>query len=129
MQMSNSQRDNGMSEYNSLLTALRATGIPTAEFAWSTRPTGTYGVISLESDNNYLYASDTRAESSCEGSIDLFCAVGGNFSAMVAYDTAIKSVLGTHYALNSVQVETDNNLIHFEWVFYLNGAVSDQWQT
>ena len=35
------------SEYEALVAALKLTDIPFSEYAWKTRPEGTYGVISL----------------------------------------------------------------------------------
>ena len=36
------------SEYEALVSALQATGIPFAEYGWKTRPEGAYGVVSLD---------------------------------------------------------------------------------
>lgn len=106
--------------YSDLITALRSTGMPLAEWSWEgqeTPPTTDYLVIAIDGQGDSLWADQHMAERAIEGSVDLFAYTDGRNSA-AAVEEKLNSV-ECAWHLNSVQHETDTGLIHYEWVFQM----------
>ena len=93
------------SEYEALVSALQATGIPFAEYGWKTRPEGAYGVVSLDYEAG-----------SCDASVDLFYSLLSDRNAMVPeIESVLEEICGGSWELNSIQHETGTGLFHIEW--------------
>ena len=104
--------------YDELVTALKGTGIPFAEYGWSTRPTGVYGVVQLERSVETLDGDDEIQNRAYEGSIDLYMPTRDKTKI-----EQVKEVLRAHcdgaFSLSSIQHEEETGLLHYEWVFQL----------
>ena len=105
------------SEYEALVAALKLTDIPFAEYAWRSRPEGTYGVVSLDFESGQLEGDGQKMDRSWEASVDVF------FSRLSERDDLISTVeeilteiCGDSWELNSTQYETSTGLFHIEWV-------------
>lgn len=104
--------------YSELIEALRATGLPLAEWAWEGQdspPRTDYLVVALDGQGDSLWANTHMAERALEGSVDLFAYTDGRSNA-AAVENALNSVDCSWY-LSSIQLESDTGLIHYEWVF------------
>ena len=85
--------------FETLLGLLQATNIPFAAYGWDHAPAGTYGVISLEGQEDSVAGDNMIHNQSIRGSIDLF-------------------VMGISTA---IQYEDDTGLVHYEWIFEQEG--------
>ena len=100
--------------FNTLIMALRNTGIPFAEYGWDHRPVPPYGVVSIEGPGDIVAGDDQIIHQALRGSIDLY--VGSpDLTWMTTVQGAINGLVA--WSLNSVQREEDTNLIHYEWIF------------
>lgn len=100
--------------FDSLYNALVATQIPFAKYAWNHAPSGTYGVVSLEGQEDSVKGDNTIVHQSIRGSIDLFVPD----TATTSPETVQSAINGlVAWRLNSVQYEEDTHLIHYEWIF------------
>ena len=104
------------SEYEALVAALKLTDIPFAEYAWRSRPEGTYGVVSLDFESGQMDGDDQKIDRSWEASVDVF------FSALNERDDVIQTIeeilteiCGSAWELNSTQYEASTGLFHIEW--------------
>lgn len=105
------------SQYQALLDALNLTDIPFAEYQWTTRPEGTYGLVSLDMEDGSLDADGVKMDRSWEASVDVFFyLLKDRESIVTAVESALEAVCGTAWELNSVQYETGTGLFHYEWV-------------
>lgn len=90
-----------------------------AHYAWSSAPSGDYGVYAEElfpqfdADNNF-------AESSIEGTIDYFTRDASGTPIRLIRNALIDN--GVYHYLNSVQYEDNTGYIHYEVVFRINGT-------
>ena len=105
------------SEYEALVAALKLTDIPFAEYAWRSRPEGTYGVVSLDFESGQLEGDGQKMDRSWEASVDVF------FSRLSERDDLISTVeeilteiCGDSWEMNSTQYENSTGLFHIEWV-------------
>ena len=105
------------SEYEALVAALKLTDIPFAEYAWRSRPEGTYGVVSLDFESGQLEGDGQKMDRSWEASVDVF------FSRLSERDDLIGTVeeimteiCGDSWEMNSTQYENSTGLFHIEWV-------------
>lgn len=104
--------------YETLLSALRATGIPFEEYAYDQRPDTDYGIIAIDGAGEVVAADNHIQEQAIEGTIDLF--THSNDRAHVATIQGILDGMeGCAFYLSSVQYEQETRLIHWEWVFQL----------
>lgn len=97
-----------------LESALIATGIPFAHYAWDKAPDGDYGVWAEDSAAHF-YTDNKMTSQSTEGTIDLFTR-SDSLTGKEAIQAALNSVNCSWY-LNSIQYEEDTRYIHYEWVF------------
>lgn len=109
--------------YSSLILALKATGIPFAEYAWQNAPqSSSYGVISIDMTASTIWADGGLTERTFEGSVDLF--VRGNPRTDFRTVDGVLKASGLPFRLNSAQYEDDTGLLHYEWTFEVeDGAV------
>jgi len=104
--------------FNALIMALRNTGIPFAEYGWDRSPAAPYGVISIEGQGDSVAGDGYILHQSLRGSIDLFVKSPDTMWMPMVQD-AINGLVA--WRLNSVQREQDTNLIHYEWIFEMEG--------
>jgi len=105
------------SEYEALVSALQATGIPFAEYGWKTRPEGAYGVVSLDYEAGSCDGDGVKCDRSWEASVDLFFAMLSDRNVMVPeIESVLTDVCGDAWEMNSLQHETAPGLFHIEWV-------------
>jgi hypothetical protein len=98
-----------------LEAALAATKLPFAFASWSEAPEGDYGVYTPDGAND-LEADDEHAERAISGTVDYF--VRGKGATEVALiETALDSVEGLAWRMESVQYESDSGYLHVEWSF------------
>lgn len=103
-------------DYTALVDALKASGIPFAEYDWQTRPTGDYGTVSLDFEAGADHGDDRKVARAWSGSVDLF--MHGRDAAKIA---TVETILGEHcfgcWMCESIQHERETGLIHYEWSF------------
>lgn len=100
---------------DTIAAALAATGIPFKEAAWENRPTGDYGVYTLDGSADSVWADGHMRSMALEGTVDLFTRTGGQEKLMTVC-TALNGVDGLSWYLSSIQYEQDTRLMHAEWV-------------
>ncbi len=100
--------------FETLLTTLQATKIPFAAYGWDNAPSGTYGVISLEGQEDSVVGDNQIHTQSIRGSVDLFVQ-GISTTDAVTVQNAINGLVA--WRLNSIQYEDDTKLVHYEWIF------------
>ena len=94
--------------YDELVRELQAIkGVAFAEYEWKTRPNGNFGTIQLDFEDR-----------AWEGSVDLFTH-GKEMMIVAAVESALESVCGGSWYLNSEQYERETGLIHREFVFQI----------
>ena len=104
--------------YDALLTALKALGLPIAEYAWDSRPDSDYLVIGIDSEAASLEADGQKVNQAPQGTVDLFTLTNDR-AVMQSVQSALDALDGCAWYLNSVQYEDDTRLLHWEWVFAL----------
>lgn len=97
-----------------LLTALTATGMRFAHYAWSHAPDGDYGVYSEEGASQ-LRANNQTVNQSLRGTVDYFTRDDSGMPRSII-ENALNGLQMAWY-LNSIQYEEDTGYIHYEWVF------------
>lgn len=100
--------------FETLLTTLQATKIPFAAYGWDNAPSGTYGVISLEGQEESVEGNNMIQTQAIRGSIDLFVQGISTTAAQTVQD-AINGLVA--WRLNSIQYEDETRLVHYEWIF------------
>lgn len=106
--------------YEALVNALKATGIPFAEYQWSTRPAGDFGVVQLERSVATVEGDGEIQERAYEGSVDLYMK-GRDNSKIALVKQVLTAQCGGAFVLSSIQFEEETGLLHYEWVFQLEG--------
>lgn len=103
--------------YSELIAALSATGLPTTEGDWDTRPETDYISIQLDAQGDSLQSNNQTNEQAIEGSVDLFCYT----KSRTNYDTVWAVLRGSGCAVrfSSIQYEPETRLTHYEWIFQL----------
>lgn len=106
--------------FDDLVTALKATGIPFAEYAWDQRPKVNYGTVAIDGAGESL-AADNRIENQpIEGTIDLYT-YDNDREGVELIQGVLNDMEGCAWYLESVQYENDSRMIHWEWIFQLEG--------
>jgi hypothetical protein len=104
-------------EYEALVEALKATDIPFVEYGWKNQQTSTYGVVSLDFEDESEEGSDEKLDRSWQASVDVFFyRLSERKTIVETIETVLRSVCGSGWWLNSIQYETDTRLFHYEWV-------------
>lgn len=106
--------------YEDLVADLKATGIPFAEYQWATRPAGDYGVVQLERSAATVEGDGEIQERAYEGSVDLYMR-GRNREKIAAVEDVLRANCGGAFVLSAVIFEEETGLLHYEWVFQLEG--------
>lgn len=98
-----------------LLQALTDEHLDFVLYAWDRSPTGDYGVISLDSSDDFM-CDNSHGESKINAFVDYFTRDPSNTPK-----TTIETVLSEYcaYSLNSVQYESDTGYIHYEWMVHI----------
>lgn len=94
--------------------------LPFAHFAWSSAPSGDYGVYGEDLGTNQFDADDRYAERTIRGSVDWFTRTD-DLTAFNAIESCFKNIQNEgkgHFAwyLNTIQYEDDTHFIHYEWI-------------
>lgn len=104
--------------FQHLLELLQATGIPFEAYAWSVAPSGTYGVVSLDSAGDTVFGDGHLSCQAVEGTVDLFLKDVATTNPQIVQGV-LDDLDGCAWQLNSVQYEEDTGYIHWEWVYQL----------
>lgn len=111
-----------MSEYEALVQALeQITNVQFVEFEWKTRPNGDHGTYQLDFEVESDDGDDLKQDRAWEGSVDLFTH-GKAMMTAAAVESALASVCGNSWHLNSEQYERETGLVHREFVFQVAGV-------
>ena len=114
-------------EYEGLVTALKATVIPFEEYGWKTRPTGTYGVITPDMEAGSVEGDGEKLDRSWEASVDVFFPRKADRRTVIStVENALRSVCGASWELNSTQYETQTRLFHIEWICEVFGEMTGE---
>ena len=106
------------SEYEALVAALKLLSIPFAEYGWTTRPEGAYGVVQLDFEAGHLDGGDVKQDRAWEGSVDLFYPKLSDRTDLIEeVEETLAEVLGNRWELNSTRYENGTGLFHVEWAF------------
>ena len=92
--------------------------LPMAENEWNTRPdTESYGIISLDFEQDQMSGDDRKLAASYEGSVDLY-SLNRDGSGWVPLITAVLTeYCEGAWSLNTHMYERDTGLFHWEWSF------------
>lgn len=105
--------------YDELVRELQAIqGVQFAEYEWKTRPKGNFGTVQLDFEAEDDIGDDCHQDRAWEGSVDLFT-YGKEMMIVAAVESALESVCGGSWYLNSEQYERDTGLVHREFVFQI----------
>lgn len=104
------------SEYESLVAALKLTYIPFAEYAWRTRPEGTYGIVSLDFESGQLNGSEQKCDRSWAASVDVFFSrIAERDDVTRTIEEILTEICGSGWEMNNPVYENSTGLFHFEW--------------
>ena len=105
--------------YDTLVNSLKAIqGVEFTEYEWRTRPNGNFGTIQPDFELPSDDGDGEKQDRAFEGSVDLFTH-GKEMMIAAAVESALASVCGASWYLNSEQYERDTGLIHREFVFQM----------
>lgn len=93
-------------------------GVQFTEYEWRTRPNGNFGTVQLDFEAEDDEGDDCHQDRAWEGSVDLFTH-GKEMMIVAAVESALESVCGGSWYLNSEQYERETGLIHREFVFQI----------
>ena len=109
-------------EYEALVNALKATGIPFVEYGWKTRPEGTHGIVSLDLEANSENGDGEKLDRSWQAPVDVYIAALSDRKTVIkTVEDAIRSVCGNSWEMYSTQYETQTRLFHIEWICEVYG--------
>ena len=100
--------------YNTILTALRGTGIPFADVAWANAPAGDYGTFGLSGAYDALWADNHMRSQTLEAMVHLFTRSSG--LEQLHTIQGVLDGLEVSYYLNSIQYEDNTGFMHLEWI-------------
>ena len=110
------------SRYETLVAALQnISGVKFKEYEWKTRPDGDYGTVQIDYEVLTDDGNDVKQDRAYEGSVALFTH-GKQMMIVAAVESALATVCGASWYLNSEQYEHDTGLIHREFVFQLEAG-------
>lgn len=105
------------SEYETLVSALKLTDIPFAEYGWRTRPEGTYGVVSLDMESNHFDGDGLKQDRAWSASVDVFFPKLSQREDIIdTVEEILAEICGDSWEQNSRQYEGSTGLFHIEWV-------------
>ena len=110
-------------EYEELVTALKATVIPFEEYGWKTRPNrDCYGVITPDMEADSADADSMKLDRSWSVSVDVFFRKLTDRAMIIStVEGILESACESAWELNSTQYETQTGLFHIEWVAEVTG--------
>ena len=94
------------------------TGVQFAEYEWETRPDGNFGTVQLDFEAEDDDGDDCKINRAWEGSVDLYTHTKAMLT-VAAVESALETVCGGSWYLNSEQYERETGLIHREFVFQI----------
>ena len=104
------------SEYEALVAALKLTDIPFAEYAWRSRPEGTYGVVSLDFESGQFDGDDQKQDRSWAASVDVFFPRLSERDDLIStVEEILTEICRDRWWMNSTQYENSTGLFHIEW--------------
>lgn len=89
-----------------------------AEYEWKTRPAGNFGTVQIDFEVDDDNGDDGHQDRAFEGSVDLFTH-GKEMLTVAAVESALETVCGGSWYLNSEQYEHETGLVHREFVFQI----------
>lgn len=109
-------------DYEALALDLKAIGLPIAENAWTTRPTGDYITYALEFEADSDYGDNRKQARAWEGSIDLYAVekTGGGYVADIE-EALDENCDGCWEMITHGAWERETGMFHFEWAFQVEG--------
>lgn len=93
-------------------------GVQFKEYEWKTRPAGDFGTYQLDFEAEGDNGDDMKQDRAWEGSVDLFTH-GNKWTLVAEVESALETVCGSSWRLNSTQYEHDTGLVHREFVFQI----------
>ena len=94
--------------------------LPMAEDEWYTRPdTVSYGIVSLDFEDDALEGDDRKVAASYEGSVDLFSLVKNGAGWVPMIRQTLTDHCGPSWKLNFHGYERETGLYHWEWTFQI----------
>ena len=122
------------SEYTSLVTAMKGLTqasavtsepdktLPVAEDEWDTRPDSvSYGEIQLEFEAESLDGDNLKKDRAFEGSMDLYSRMRSGDGWPNLIEKTLEEHCESCWRLNYHGYETNTSLVHWEWVFQIEG--------
>lgn len=109
-----------MRQYDALIAALTATGIPFREDGWAGDKPSPYGVYAVDGGGTDLLGDDTIETQTLQGTVDLFTRGPGH-----EYRARVQRALlasGVRWYYSSRQYEHETGYTHEEWVFEIHTA-------
>lgn len=107
-----------MRQYEQLITALAATGIPFREDGWKGEKPSPYGVYAIDGNGEDLVGDDGIDTQTLQGTVDLFTRGPGHEYRARVQRALIRSGVCWYY--NSRQYEPATGYTHEEWVFEIH---------
>lgn len=105
--------------YDELVRLLKdISGVQFTEYEWKTRPAGDFGTVKLDFEAEDDIGDDRHQDRAWEGSVDLFTHTKAMMT-VAAVESALETVCGGSWYLNSEQYERETGLIHREFVFQI----------
>ena len=112
-------------EYETLVAALKDTGIPFEEYGWETRPTGTYGVITPDMEAGSEDGDGEKLDRSWSTSVDVFFRkITDRKMIITTVEGILDAACGSSWEMNSNQYETQTGLFHIEWICEVAGEIT-----
>ena len=113
-------------EYESLVTALKATVIPFEEYGWKTRPNRDYyGVITPDMEADSADGDSEKLDRSWSTSVDVFFRkITDRKMIITTVEGILDAACGSCWEMNSNQYETQTGLFHIEWVCEVTGEIT-----
>lgn len=108
-----------IAQYQELVAGLQSIwGCPFVENAWTSRPnTESYGVVTLEYEPDALHGDDMKQIRAFEGTVDFFSKKKDGDSFIPLIEEVLSATCQGCWHLNSHQLERNEGLFHWEWVF------------
>lgn len=100
-------------------TALAATGLSFASYAWASPPSGDYGVVEFSRGQD-LIANGIHVERGTNGYVHYFTRSDAE-SIRNTIESVLNGLENCAWELDSVQYENETGYLHYEWRFGLYG--------
>ena len=105
--------------FDELARLLKAiNGVQFKEYEWRTRPAGDFGTYQLDFEAEDDNGDDMKQDRAWEGSVDLYTH-GNKWTLVAEVESALETVCGSSWRLNSTQYEHETGMVHREFVFWI----------